>query len=424
MRTLKRLRGNVGKLALKSAGSLWPPNLLVVARNAVDVRRSDPWADYVERSGDAPGVIRRSLEQAIGWLSRAQDRVGTGGVGSYEFFGWTAGYPEVTGYVIPTMWDCRNALKQPELGHRAVLMSDWELGIQKPEGGWEAGVEGENLPPVVFNTGQVIRGLLRTYEETQEDRYLDAVVRGCDWIVANQEEDGSWTLANYLQMKRTYDSYVAAPLARAARIADRPAYAEAAIRNCEFVLRQQQKSGWFALCDNTPHFNDAPITHAIGYTIDGLLETGELVGRDDFVAGAAAAAEGVMAQISPTGVLRGRLDDHWQPRVRWVCLTGSAQIGIVLMKLYARTGDERYADGARRLLDFLLYVQHLNAVGANRRGALTGSYPVWGTYAPLKYPCWATKYLADFLLLVDDSTRSRKGEAEPRARSTHGATST
>lgn len=403
MKTVARLRGNVGKLVFKSAGALWPPNLLVVARNVADRRRSEPWADFVARSGGTDAV-RRSLKQALNWITVAQDRVGTGGVGSYEFYGWTAGYPEVTGYIIPTVWDCRHALDHPELAARAVRMADWELGIQKPEGGWEAGVEGEGLPPVVFNTGQVIRGLLRTHEETGDARYLDAVVRACDWIVANQDDDGSWTLANYRQLKRVYDSYVSAPLARAGQAVGNDAYAQSAIRNCEFVLRQQQDNGWFGLCDNSPHFNDAPITHAIGYTMDGLLETGELLGRDDFIAGAAKAADAIMERISPTGFLEGRFDANWQPRVSWVCLTGSAQVGIVLMKLYERTGDARYLEASRKLVDFLLYVQRLNAVGENRTGALTGSYPVWGTYAPFKYPCWPTKYLIDLLLLMEAAT--------------------
>jgi hypothetical protein len=401
MTALRRLQGNVGKLGLKTAGALWPPNLVVVARNLVDRAHNDPWRDLVARSGDARTTVRRALDDGIRWLTVAQDRSGGGGVASYEFYGWTQGYPEVTGYTIPTIWDCRHALARPELADRAVRMSNWELDHQKENGGWEGGIVGENLPPIVFNTGQVIRGLLRTYAETGEQRYLAAVVRAADWIVANQDDDGSWTRANYRGMKRVYDSYVAAPLAHAAQTAGNGTYAHAALRNCEFVLRQQHENGWFDLCDNTPFFVDAPITHAIGYTIDGLLETGDLLGRTDFIAAATKAADGVVEAISPTGWLAGRLDASWQARVGWVCLTGSAQVGIVLLKLHARTGERRYVEAARRLVDFLIYVQRLNAVGASRRGALTGSYPVWGTYAPFKYPCWATKYLVDLLLLVE-----------------------
>jgi rhamnogalacturonyl hydrolase YesR len=405
MRALRRLRGNVGKLGLKAAGALWPPNTIVIGRNSLDQLRTDPWSDFIARSDDPAASLRDALEQAVRWLALAQDRSGAGGVASYEFYGWTKPYPEVTGYIIPTMWDCRHGLDRPDLGDRAVRMSDWELEIQRENGGWEAGVAGENQEPIVFNTGQVIRGLLRTHAETGERRYLDAAVRAADWIVDVQEDDGSWTRANYRGLKRVYDSYVSAPLARAAEVTGNRTYAEAAMRNCEFVLRQQRESGWFDLCDNSPFFVEAPVTHAIGYTIDGLLETGDLVGRDDFVAAATKAADGVMGAISASGRLAGRLDEHWESPVRWVCLTGTAQIGIVLVKLYARTGEPHYLDAARRLADFLVYVQHLNAVGTTRSGALPGSYPVWGTYAPFKYPCWATKYLVDLLVMLERLAR-------------------
>ena len=405
MSPLRRLQGNVGKLGLKAAGALWPPNTIVIGRNALDGIRTDPWADFIARSGQPAATVREALEQALHWLALAQDRSGAGGVASYEFYGWTTGYPEVTGYIIPTMWACRHALDRPDLGDRALRMADWELGIQRANGGWEGGVEGENQEPIVFNTGQVIRGLLATHAETGQAPYLDAVVRAADWIVDVQDEDGSWTTANYRGLTRVYDSYVSAPLARAAQVTGKSAYADAAIRNCEFVLREQRESGWFDLCDNSPFFVEAPVTHAIGYTIDGLLETGDLVGREDFVAAATKAADGVTGAISASGRLPGRLDERWQPRVRWACLTGSAQIAIVLLKLYERTGEPHYLDTARRLADFLVYAQRLNAVGTSRSGALPGSYPIWGTYAPLKYPCWATKYLVDLMLMLERLNR-------------------
>jgi hypothetical protein len=401
VRNLLSVRGNLGKLALKSAGALWPPNLVVVARNARDQRRVEPWSSFVTHTSDPKATVREALEWALRWLVTSQDKVGTGGVGSYEFYGWTPGYPEVTGYIIPTMWDCRHALDREELADRAVWMADWELAIQKEEGGWEGDVEGASKPPLVFNTGQVVRGLLRTHQETGEGRYLEAAVQASDWIVKNQEEDGSWTVANFRQMKRVYDSYVTPALARIASLTGNEAYTRAAIRNCEFVLRQQRENGWFDLSDNTPYSDDTSTPHTICYTIDGLLETGELVGREDIVTAGTKAADALMRCISPSGLLRGRFDEDWRACAHWSCLTGCAQLGIIMMKLHARSGEERYREAAWRLADFLIYMQKLNGVGPNRGGALPGSYPIWGTYAPFKYPCWATKYLIDLLLLLD-----------------------
>jgi len=77
------------------------------------------------------------------------------------------------------------------------------------------------------------------------------------------------------------------------------------------------------------------------------------------------------------------------------------------MRLHARTADPRYLNASLKLLDFLVWVQRLNGVGANRRGGLAGSYPIWGLYCPLKYPSWATKYLVDLLLQVRTTLAER-----------------
>ena len=140
MRSALLLRGNLRLLAFKSVGALWPPNLSVVGRNLRDLRRVEPWSDCVARTGDSTKTVRKALDTALRWLIRSQDQVGTGGIGSYEFYGWTPGYPEVTGYIIPTMWDCWHALGREELAKRAVWMANWELGIQKEGGGWDSPV--------------------------------------------------------------------------------------------------------------------------------------------------------------------------------------------------------------------------------------------------------------------------------------------
>lgn len=202
-------------------------------------------------------------------LCHSQDAVGSGGVGSYDFSGWSRGYPEVTGYIIPTMWDFGRLLERDDLCSRAVRMADWLLEIQQPEGGWEGGAQGDGLPPLVFNTGQVIRGLSRTYDETGDDRYRDAATRAADWIVSVQDPDGSWTTQNHSGLKRVYDTYVAAPLSRLGLAVGSDAYVEAARRTCEFALEHQRDNGWLELCDNSAEFVDTPVTHTICYTADG-----------------------------------------------------------------------------------------------------------------------------------------------------------
>ena len=396
MRTLSILRRNRRKLLVKLAGILRPQNFLVVVRNVLDRRRQEPWiSDSLDDDG-----FDRTAERSLAWLAHAQDRVRSGGVGSYDFSGWSTGYPEVTGYIIPTMWDYASRAERDDLRDRVLRMVEWELKLQRPEGGWEGGNEGDGLPPVVFNTGQVMRGLLRTYEETGDRRCLDAARRAADWIVEVQDDDGSWTTSNHLGLKRVYDTYVAAPLARLSLISGDGAYAEAARRNCEFALQHQRGNGWFELCDNSPDFVDAPVTHTLCYTADGLIETGSLLAEGAYVAAGVRTAEALAAHAEPAGYLPGRFDENWRPVVRWVCLTGSAQLGVILMRLHERTGESRHLATAERLLGFLHHVERLNAIGRDRSGAIAGSYPIWAPYAPFRFPCWATKYYLDLLLLV------------------------
>jgi hypothetical protein len=399
VQSLKPVVRHLPELGMKAGSLLWPANAAVVARNCFALASGSPWRDYVARSGGAP-VLDRAVASAVDWLCRSQDTVGSGGVGCYEMYRWTAGYPEVTGYIIPTFFDCASRLDRPDLRERAVRMAEWELRTQRPEGGWEGGYEGDGRPTVVFNTGQVIRGLSRAWEETGEKRYLDAALRGADWIVENQEPDGSWSKHNFKGMKRVYDSYVAAPLAQLARATGIDRYAESAAANCSFVLRHQRENGWFDHADNSPYFTDAPVTHTICYTIDGLIETGEILSADGLIAAGKKAADALLLEIEAAPSLRGRFDAAWHPTVRFACLTGAAQLGIVFLRLHARTGERRYAEAAAKLVDFLVWAQRLNAVGKNRRGAIAGSFPIWGLYCPLKYPSWATKYFIDLLLLA------------------------
>jgi hypothetical protein len=395
-RTLTLVRSHIGELSLKLISLLWPPNAALVARHAVGQIRGGPAA------APDPESLPSAIDAALGWLCRSQDRVGSGGVGCYEFYRWTAGYPEVTGYIIPTFWDCAHHLGREELGRRAVRMADWELGIQLPDGGFEGGYEGDGQPPVVFNTGQVIRGLMRTAEETGDRRYLDAAARAGRWIVESQDEDGSWTKANFKGMKRVYDSYVSAPLARLALATGQDEFAQAAVRNCEFVIDRQRQNGWFELCDNNPRFNDAPLTHTICYTADGLLETGEVLGEERFVSAAKLTADRLLPIAEASPRLPARFDQSWAPQARYVCVTGAAQLGAIFMRLHSRTGEQRYREASVALAGFLAGLQRMGA-GRDVRGALPGSYPVWGLYTPFKLPSWGTKYFLDLLLLIQGS---------------------
>ena len=196
--------------------------------------------------------------------------------------------------------------------------------------------------------------------------YLDAAVRGADWIVGSQEDDGSWSKANFKQMRRVYDTYVAAALAELSVLTGDERYASSCLRNCEFALLRQHANGWFANADNTLLNNHAPVLHTIAYTIDGLLDTGLILQQTALRGGGyAVRRRNRCPQGRDRGHGRGSVrTSKWKRQANYSCLTGDAQLGVIFVKLYTATNDKRYLENAAlKLADFPAFAQNLNAIG-------------------------------------------------------------
>ena len=115
----------------------------------------------------------------------------------------------------------------------------------------------------------------------------------------------------------------------------------------------------------------------------------------------------LLPRIEPNGYLPGMFYADWEPAGFSSCLTGSAQIAIVCSRLAELTGEARYCVAADRLVDQLKAFQDLATPIDEARGALPGSFPLFGEYMRGGYPNWATKYLLDALLLQDPAHRPK-----------------
>ncbi len=120
-------------------------------------------AGLVRRSHVAPTPPER-LRAVAGWLALAQDTPGDGGVSwGYSFRrGWVASYPETTGYLVPTFLALADDLQQPAWRERAERAVSFLLPLQLAAGGFPGRTVAENrTAPSVFNTAQIMHGLLR-----------------------------------------------------------------------------------------------------------------------------------------------------------------------------------------------------------------------------------------------------------------------
>lgn len=346
---------------------------------------------------------RRHLGAAITWLKRAQDVAGNGGVAQtylVRYREWAPSYPETTGYIIPTFYRYAALAGDDDARRRARRMADWEIEIQHPTGGVLAGALGDSDQPTIFNTGQVIFGWVRAYEEEKDERYREATVRAANWLIDTMDDDGCWRkFGSPMTGKQinTYNTRTAWSLARVHDITGEPRYLDAAVRNADWAMTQRNEVGWLA--QNCLQDNTQPFTHTIAYAMRGLLEIGAAAQREDLIHAARIIGDAMIANLPADGRLPGRFDDRWQPTVKWSCLTGDCQLGINWGRLYQITGEAKYRDATTTILGFVKRTQKLAGADRDTVGGIKGSHPIDGGYHPWQYPNWATKFCADALMM-------------------------
>lgn len=344
-----------------------------------------------------PGV-HLSLERALQWLKMAQDHTPDAGCGTYyPAQGWTSSYPETTGYIVESWYRSVHLRPDPDVEQRAARALDWLVGIQKPSGGWQSGYIHQNKAEVVFNTGQVVRGLLAGWQHTGNPRWLNSLQRACQWLVDIQHPAGYWDKWVYLDRIRVYDTYVAAPLWQAGEALKRPDWQVAALRNAQWVLQHKMTpNGWLPDADNTIQHNDRPIVHTLAYTYDGLVDLALWSEGEVPLEPTLAPLRLLAERFLRDGYLHGRYNSQWRGSEAMI-MTGSAQLSIIWWKLHRAGIAGPWREAATTMNAFLRRRQEVLVPQAI--GALPGSHPLWGRYEPLGYPNWATKYLVDALLL-------------------------
>jgi hypothetical protein len=354
------------------------------------------------------GITPRSLDEAadalLAWTRRAFTAGGgTGGASAgYNLVGgWDAPYPEITGYLVPTLLAWSDARGDDSLRALAVDAGQWLIDTALPSGAicrkqWTP----TNRTPSAFNTGQVLDGWCALLARTGEPRWRVAATRAADWLLEQQDADGAWRRSAYNGIAHSYYTRVSWPLARLGLLVGEARFVDAARRHLDWVLARQEHDGFVREAGFTP--DEVPTTHTIAYVLEGLLEAGALLGDRRYLGAAERAASSMRRAYQERGYLPGRLGPGWASRERWRCLTGDAQTGLVWARLASVLGRSEYADSARRLADDLRETLRTRPRWPEISGALQGSAPHWGDYDPYRFPTHAAKFMLDLILALRD----------------------
>lgn len=343
------------------------------------------------------------LAAAIDWLCRAQDvrdgQPDAGGVSAGWSFedGWLPSYPETTGYIIETLLAAAPVLGRPGLVARAQRMIDWELSLQLPDGAFPGHFGEPGSRPVIFNTGQIMHGMIAGATQLGRAECLDAAMRAGHWMVDQQDDDGCWRRCEHNDTPHVYNTRATWALLATGLLAGEALLVEAARRNLDWALTQQHPCGWFATNAFVP--GRSPFTHTIAYAIRGLLESAALLGEQRYLDAALKAGRGLAAVQRADGWLAGTYAQGWVADARYACLTGVAQMSLNWTRLAQLSGDASLRDHARAALDYLKANHRLEHADPVVLGGLAGSAPIWGDYSRFEYPNWAAKFLADALIM-------------------------
>ena len=379
-------------------------NLLKVAgRDLTRVRLGKaPRSPYSEERPDA-------IDAGLRWLCRTHDATGRRGSSvSYSLLrGWGLAFPETTGYIIGTLLAGFRRNGDPQLEQRAIEMGEWEIETQNPDGGVVQGVLGDApRASTVFNTGMVLHGWLDLDEHLGTTDFLLAAERAGDYLVRTQDDDGAWRGdCEYFRVPHTYNSRVSWALLRLAAATNDDRYRITAERQLDWVLQMRQDNGWFDSCAFKPGM--LPSTHSIAYTLRGLLEATAAGSKPIYLERAAATSRTLLDLLHTLRWLPATYDSSWRPRAHYECLTGVAQLAGVWLRLFELTGEQAFHHGALQAIDRAAAAQERGS-RPEIDGALAGSNPIWGRYAPLQYPNWATKFLTDTLMLRDAVSASSR----------------
>lgn len=250
---------------------------------------------YRYSMGGTPYPGATSVERACNWILENQQE--NGGVSVYG--GSAYEYPEVTGYIIPTMLS---------YGFRdeALAMAGYLASVANPDGSFNAAGSDRVY---LFDTAQALRGLnaicgvTDQYAELRERtaNYLFSVLKDHDGIFPKSYEDDP-------VVPEAIMLFALPPMLEYARAMDSEEKVELVRRAVEQYLRDPETLSLKTL------------THFLAYQIDGLIDLGY--------------TEEVRAVMQ--ALLSSQREDGSIPAyegVDWVCITGCSQIAICLYKL-------------------------------------------------------------------------------------------
>lgn len=304
------------------------------------------------------------FERAMMWIHAHRSAEGGIQVSSVN----SSMYPEVTGYFIPTLLNWGEPELAEEFGNALIPVQQQDGSFLDPSG----------QAKCVFDTGQIIRGLLELSRHSNNPKYLNSLSAAVKWVASTIDSEGRVDAPDVEVWGGVIPIgvllYSLEPAYRAVQFLgfDKEQFL---IKKAIDRLLQDEK---------LTEFNS--VSHFHAYVLEALVDLGES-------SRAESSLELMLSQSDFRNWVPGK------PGKKWVCSTAMFQYAVVCYKLGLNLQGEKLFASAARL--------------QNRTGGWFGSYgilgkilapfgrvnPKFAMYFPRTEIPWVNKYFLDSLKL-------------------------
>lgn len=344
----------------------------------------------------ATAFLQKTCYPTLEWLRNSiSNNQGHGSSAFFSLFsGWAPPYPETTGYIIPTLFDYAAALNDQDWSKLAKNCSQWLCSIQSSNGAFSQDSRSEK--PLVFDTGMILFGLSRSFQETGHVQYLEAIQRATYWLEQVMEPQGFWLKFAYVPgFAPAYHSRVIWAVLKANTFIQDRGLTDKMRSALHYHTRFFLNTG--GICNAGLRPGAAATTHTLAYFLRGMLESAMLLNDSEVQKKVIKVVEILLFLRAKQGRIAGSYDENWQGNYNFICITGHAQLSILMSRLYQISGNPVYQNGSTQLFkDILRAPAQIPKRGI--QGGIAGSMPIWGAYQPFRWLNWAAKFYLDAAL--------------------------
>lgn len=343
--------------------------------------------------------LSQALKANLQWLNKSfLPNKNEGSSGHRKMTGeWTPPYPETTGYLLSTLLTANKYA--PELKFKEMIFKQYDffVKLQKADGSFPQSLENPN--PIVFDTAQIILGLLAiapAFKQTPKE-ILFTIKKAKNWLKEQLNEEGLFTTHNYIEdYNPAYYSRIAWAILASEVVSESKASEKSKTLVARLAKLQNEN---LTFKDWSLHPKSPALTHNIAYTLRGLWECGEILNNKKLKKSATLTLDHLSGIILSEKKVAGTYDQNWKGDYSFICSTGNAQLALLYLKVFEKTKLVKYLEPVALLLKPLINKQR--SVSINN-GAIPSSIPIWGKYQRFTFSNWTQKFYSDTLMKLLD----------------------